>query len=389
MKSPALQFITHAWDSIPHSSWQRLNSGMYSALSNAVGSGMKFAPNDLKTIANDFRSHYWMGDGEGLYAAACGGKRGDYNLSAAIAFETKWGRKPWLWSEDSKTPKRLHVGERFTWQGHFVTITSFDDAKQSITACTYKERDDDVEYHDGKCRRLVSERLDKKKFLTQRWSPEITERTRETSKIAKRFTITFEELQTVRKAAEAKVRKYLKMMEAAQDVDALALVWPKIQREGRDGFRHFDIETLRSAYGARHEAIREAIRQTEDAKRRAEQEKIWKERERKLAETHDADLERWLAGEDVGRYFGVVRLRIKNDYVETSTNQRATVSGARKALRFIRKHRACGWEANGEQQLLDEQFPIKAITDKDVIVGCTTVPMSEVERIGKLLLKPV
>lgn len=357
---------------------------MRSALSNAVGSGMKFAPNDLKTIAKNFRSSYWMGDGEGLYGAACGGERGDYNLSAAIAFETWWGRKPWLWSENSKTPKRLHVGERFTWQGHFLTITSFDDAKQTLTACTYKKRDDDTSYHDGAYRRLVSERIDKKKFLTQRWSPEIDERTHETTKIAKRFTITFDELQAVRKSADAKVRKYLKELESAADVKALEVVWKKVVRVG--GWRHFDVEALRAAYAARPDAIRRAIQEIEDAARRAEQQKVWAEQAKKLAETHDADLERWLAGEEMERYFNVVRLRIKGEFVETSTNQRATVVGAKRALRFINKHRARGWESNGEQAHVD-QFPIKSITDENVVVGCTTVPMSEVDRIGKLLAK--
>lgn len=386
MKSPALQFITHAWNHIPHDSWRRLNGGMYSALSNAVGSGMKFAPGDLKTIAHDFRSHYWIVEGEGLYAAACGGRRGDFNLSAAIAFETWWKREPWLWAEDSKTPTRLHVGARFTWKGRLVTITSFDDGKQSLTACTYKERAYDVSHVDGDYRRLVSERIDKKKYLTRRYSPPIEEHHYESSKIDKRFTITHAELMAVRKAADGKVRKYLKKMKAAADADALEAVQNELRREPPGHFRHFDIETLRAAYSARVREIEKAIQDIKNAALRAGQEKVWAERQAQLAKTHDADLQRWLNGEELDRHFDVVRLRIKGEWVETSTMQRATITGARRGLRFVFKHRAAGWQANGETQSVD-QFPIKAITSEKVIVGCTEIPISEVDRLAKLFNK--
>lgn len=337
-KSPALQFVSLAWDAIPHTSWQRLNSGMYSALSNAIGSGMKFEPGDIGYIYFHFDASYWIGEKcEGLYASACGGERGDYNLSAAIAFEKHWGRPAWLWAEETKTPKRLHVGAQFLWKGHRVHITSFNDANKSLIACTYK--------------------------------------TGQRTTIDSRFTITHEELMAVRAEADALVRGFVKRMKAAETMEQLHAVNAEVARIGAAGFRHFDAETLR----AESEKVATAIRKSVDESDRQEY-------YRQLDASHDADLERWTKGEDIHRHFNTVRLRIKDSYVETSTMQRATVKSARRALMFVNKYREIGWQSNGETHEVDK-FPIKSITATEVVVGCTTIPMSEVDRIAPQLRK--
>lgn len=372
-KSPAFKFIEQAWKAIPSGSWQRINGGMFSALSNAVNSGMKFNPGDIKLISKSFSGHYWMGDGEGLYANACGGERGTKNPSATAAYENYFGREPWLWPEASKTPERLHRGSRFTWNGELVTVTSFKDSDQSLIACTYKERDDDWEYVDDRKRKLLSEKISKDGNLTKKYSAPATKEY-ETEKIRKRYTITHAELMAVRKAADAKVRAYLKEFATVSELSALGGIWMRASADGTT-FRHFDIEELRAAFKQANERIREALTpvQREELHRREDAER---------AATYDADLKRWMKGERVNRHFEEVRLRLMDGRVETTTNQHATPAGSRKAYRFAMKHRVVGWTANGETQSLD-QFPIQRINSEGVQVGCTFIEWREIDRFAK------
>ncbi len=48
-------------------------------------------------------------------------------------FEAWQGRKPFMWEG-----KRLYVGRAFMWEGVGVTVTSFQDEKGALTACSYK-----------------------------------------------------------------------------------------------------------------------------------------------------------------------------------------------------------------------------------------------------------
>lgn len=108
------------------------------------------------------------------------------------------------------------------------------------------------------------------------------------------------------------------------------------------------------------------------------------ERQEKLAETHDADLARWAAGENVKRYFNEVRLRIKDGFVETSTGFTASAAAVREAIPFVKRFRKKGWKSNGSTRDIDEH-PIRSVSPEGVQVGCTFVEWSEILRIEKLL----
>src|SRR6202035_4791775 len=125
-QSPALAHVQHVWDNVSNKSWQRFNGALWSALNNAVKSGMTFGKEDFGYMAEHFRMGRWIGESgvETCYSNACGGERGTDNPSAVQAIEHYRKRKPFLWAEETKTATRLHVGSRFTWKGEFVTVTS-------------------------------------------------------------------------------------------------------------------------------------------------------------------------------------------------------------------------------------------------------------------------
>lgn len=352
---------------------------MFITLRTAIQSGMKFDVKDFGKIMNSFRAGYWIGEsGERLYALAAGSDRATENTSFCLAYEHYMRREPFLWAERTKTPARLHVGERFTWKGQFVTITSFNG--NALTACTYKNDSahasskpaevGEVAYtFDGY--RKIEAIAREGEHLMVRYGPKTDN---ESTSIARRFKITLEELQAARKEYDARRKSYLKEIEQAQTLEALETVVHRAIAEGPQAFRHFDSEQISDAYLHRKTAIREGMTHAQ-----REQEK------QRAAESHDADLTRWMNGEDVYRSFNAVRLRVKGDWVETTTNQKATVKGVRLALAFIKKHRAKGFEPNGSTYDLDH-YPIHSISEAGVQVGCTLVEWSEVDRIAKQLI---
>lgn len=378
LPSPALQFVAHAWDSIPGGSWQRLNSGMYSALKNAIRSGMKFDPQDIWAMSERFNAGRWITQGgEGLYGLAAGSARGSVNTSGAIALEAYLERPAYLWAERSKTPERLYVGAQFTWRGHRVTVTSI--GPESLVACTYKDEPDTdrdvvgyVAYAFGEYRRVEAVAKTETDQIMVRYSEKLPKGDQSRT-IAKRFTVPHAELTAERKAYEARRKKYEKLFAAAQTFADLDAASGAAQAEGEAAYRHFDIEILRDSASTARKRIK-------DAMSAAEQEAWQLAHDKQLA----AELDRWTKGEEIARHFSIVRLRIRNGWVETSTGQRATVKGSRLALAFIRRHRAKGWASNGTTFDLDA-FPLERIEAKGVQIGCTFVPMAEIDRIAPLL----
>jgi hypothetical protein len=80
---------------------------------------------------------------EGFYAIACGCDREYHNMSACLAMEKAWGRKPFLVREmRNKTPDRMYSGRWFEWilEGKILLLkcTSFNDEKKYFNACQYK-----------------------------------------------------------------------------------------------------------------------------------------------------------------------------------------------------------------------------------------------------------
>ena len=384
-QSPALHFLLHAWDSIPGGSYQRLNHGMYNALRTAIESGMRFDEGDILKLPGTGR---WITDGgEGLHGLACGDKRGSENISAAIALEKWLGRPGVLWAESTKKATRLHVGEIFTWKGMIVTVTSM--ASDALVACTYTQEYDrgsngdpkvgQVGYFANDYRSVVArkDRTDGS-VIFDLSAPIENER-----KIDRRFKITYAELAAARKAYDTRRKGYDKRFAAATTLTEVVAIATAASAEGRRAFRHFDIEMLQEAIKASKERIKDGMTSAERAA-------ALEEEQNRLEVSRKVDMQRWLAGEDVHRHFDVVRLRIKDGYVETSTGQRASVESAKKALTFIKlmRKKPAGWKTVGDPDAPKvDLFEIVSITVLGVQVGCTFVPMDEIDRIEPLLKK--
>lgn len=321
--SPARTFLQAAWDNIPNGSWNLLNGGMHSSLNIAITTGMRFDEDDLVFAMKEFRSGYWTGNGEAVYSAACGGR--PPNISAAIATEKWLGRPAYLWEEDSPTPARLYVGARFTWQGFFVTVTSM--TKDYLVACTYKETE--------------------------------KEGYRRTN-IDRRIKVTFKELSDYRRAAAAKFRKLKKEIDDITAIDPLES-WARANYNRTD-LRHWEIDDIRIIFVEKRRALLGTLSKAEsDA---SDQEKI----------------AQWQAGKDIPAFFSTVKLRVKGDRLETSRGHDISIPSAKVALAFIKKHRQKGWHSNSETRMVDT-FPLREITLTKVTVGCTEIPMSEIDRI--------
>lgn len=95
--SKVLDFLKIAYEescSVGGHSWQVVNGTMLSALVLAVKGRFKFEKDDLQQVAavKHWGIGRWIGDPERLYALACD----ENNISAAIAYETWKGRKPFI-----------------------------------------------------------------------------------------------------------------------------------------------------------------------------------------------------------------------------------------------------------------------------------------------------
>lgn len=153
--SPAIQLLELVWRHncavVPHA-WERVNHSMCRALELAIGAGLRFAPGDFGTIDDRYKPGFWYGEqgGEQFYrlAVVVG------NVSAAQAWESRHGRRPLL-ADDVEPPpwatlggyihlagrrvrERLFVGAEFNYRGQRATVTSFRvDGK--VVACTYRD----------------------------------------------------------------------------------------------------------------------------------------------------------------------------------------------------------------------------------------------------------
>lgn len=350
---------------------------MFKAITTAISSGMRFEPNDILEIAKSFKMGYWTGDGEQIYTLACHSSSGS-NISAAIALETWFERPPYFWAESTRIPERLHVGSELTWEGHRVRVTSIN-AKRIIACSGRREYHESCEANIGQ---VVYEKGDYRKLEAYRKLDDGTIMMRVSGVVAspnhdnsntRRFAITHDELVSKRKTYDAKRKAYEKEAITAVSLSELEAAKISLSEELPASFRHFDIEMLREEF----DKATKRIDQTLTDKQRAEHQATQRAK-------HDADLQHWMDGGDVRRYFNVVRLRVKDQWVETSTQQRVTVEGVRKAIQFVAIYRQTGWHANGESFDLD-QYPLKSINNEGVQVGCTFVQWSEVDRISEHL----
>ncbi len=331
--SPALAFLTQAWNSLPLKSWASLNSAMNTCLQVAVLGGMKFAPDDLEKVPRLVR---WLSYGEGVYALACGSRRGSENLSAAIAFETWWGREPWLWQWETSAAERLHEGATLNWKGEALKVTSL--GKEQVVACAYEA---------GRSAPVKVRKISRQEFDDER------------KRLAKL------------------VRDTIKRFDEAPDRAALEVLAPEVKAMA---WRPCDREKLKQEFTRRcSDFAKEVARAAEQARREKE-----RAENARLAATHDADLAAWLRGADIRRPFDGVRLRLKEGRIECTTGHKLTLRDGLFILDFARRHPGfCAASSGQDVKSPTDRMPITAVTAEGVRCGCTLIPLSEMERIEK------
>lgn len=364
-------------------SWRRLNGALQSVLGAAITAGLSFEIDDFKAIRSEMKGGYWMGNscgsetGEGYYSLAV-----EVNhVPACLSFEKMVGRPPALWPEQVKTPQRLCIGSQFTWEGLIVKVTNLK--KDHLIACSYSTaKGASVSYgafKQGQLRdfdgyRTIDElqAVEDGSLFIRLSEPIPLARVRPDSVPERIFKITYEALTAKRKEYDATRKQALKDIVATETPAALDEVMTRLSEATKQNvYRHFDIEDIRTAYSKQMKAFDE---------RAVEEHRQIQEAER--ARTHDADLERWVAGEEIYRHFSVVRLRVKGIYIETSTGHRVTIASARPLIPWALKHRLKVGPVTDEHKV--DLHRINRFTEKGVVIGCTLIPWGEVERLQSI-----
>lgn len=102
-------------------------------------------------------------------------------------------------------------------------------------------------------------------------------------------------------------------------------------------------------------------------------------REREEAE----QLAKWVAGDAAWGRFSEMRLRVKDEHVETTHGARVPVIEARKLYRAMK----AGIDVTGQQV---GYYRVTCVTESELVVGCHRIPLSEVERIApEVMNKPL
>lgn len=318
--SPALAFLSHAWEHSNYPSHRQKNATMQGTLRIATESGMKFDVGDIGRIYTLFRASWWIGQSdEGYYSRAVEAK----NLTACRAWEHYFDRPALLWPEKSAKPELLHIGSLITWEGLQLKITSFNNAEAHLIACGPSEQDD-------------------KKTLRKK--------------------ITFTELQEARKTADKRVKEWVKRITATKNDEQFREEIEQLsQAHTLKSFRHFDLETLTAATATHAKQMELSLSSKDQIDR-------WRS-----GETHSLRFS--LSHEQ--NY-----LRIKGNMVEVSNGNSVLVSEAKALFKVIQPFRSKGWKRPADVR--DSAFtiadhPLKEVTSKHVTIGCTTLLWSEID----------
>ena len=336
----------------PEASYNRLNPALRTTLAQCISADLPFQPDTFSRIYNELRGCWWFGDGGGshvgehYYAHAIGVN----HASAYQSFEQFAGRPGVLWEEDANIPVRLHVGSRFTWQGHFVEVTSM--RQDRLVACTYKDTEPFQGLNVGATISDYSGRQNTDWVITstsiahstavlhlQKAKPNVGSRT-----VARRFTIRYDDIAEFRRTEKARLKKVLaKIAECDPAKDAAALT-TEISDEH---FRHFQLEEIKTTFNKRKDWV-------------ANQGRIEAWRSGK----HDA----WL---DVKENL----LRLKDDSVQCSNGNCVSVAAVRRALPILLARRGESWKPN----LPLDGRTISKTNKEGVTVGCTYVQWTEID----------
>jgi hypothetical protein len=97
-------------------------------------------------------------------------------------------------------------------------------------------------------------------------------------------------------------------------------------------------------------------------------------------------LENWRAGLDVRNFFEVTALRIKDDEIQTTRGARIPLDHAIKFWGLIKS-----WHEKGVSYVKDHHsihlgnYTVNSFKDDTLIVGCHSIPYSEIESIASQL----
>lgn len=88
-----------------------------------------------------------------------------------------------------------------------------------------------------------------------------------------------------------------------------------------------------------------------------------------------AQLEKWIAGELEWGRFSAMRLRVKDDEVQTTHGAAVPLIEARKLYRALK----AGLNVAGQHI---GHYTVTRVTETEMIIGCHNIPLSEIERIA-------
>lgn len=112
------------------------------------------------------------------------------------------------------------------------------------------------------------------------------------------------------------------------------------------------------------------------------------ERERKEAQVKQAAaFEAWKRGKRDGHFSShafPVAFRVEGKELVSSMGARVPLSAAKTAHRFALRHRADGWQRNGETCPVGA-YEINSISAAGVVAGCHTITWEEIERLSAVL----
>lgn len=356
---PVYEIIASMQRSSPEKSFKRLNPALRSTLGNCIEADIPFQGDTFHRIFHSLRGSWWFGSGNGseagehFYSLACNVR----HSSACQSFEQFADRPPILWEEDAKTPIRLHVGSRFHWKGEYVTVTSLKPDR--LVACTYK----DADYRQTDCIKVggviddhvVTKAKKSGKGYDLRVVP--TKAKSYSREIDRRFTITYKEIEEVRKTAKAKLRALIRKIEQcdpekdreeiAKEVNAACL-------------RHWEKEEVSAAWS-------KVIKSKEDASR----------------------ITAWREGQG-GAWFGgnsQIICRVTSAHVETSNGHCVRRAAAEQVIPLLLDLQKAALKTLTPINAPLEGYVIREAGPKGVQIGCTLIPWREVEYVVEQLAK--
>lgn len=141
-------------------------------------------------------------------------------------------------------------------------------------------------------------------------------------------------------------------------------------------------------YGLRRKVDERAVSRLSAARLREEKRQIAKA-EKDAAERKQrrlADFEAWKIGETVHSDLSdfPVAFRVEGTELVSSMGARVPVKEAKRALRFVLKHKGQEWRENGETCPVGG-YRVQAIAPTGVIAGCHRIAWDEVEHVKELL----